>query len=79
MECPKRKIIRLKGVAYKKLQMAVLERDEFTCQHCRAYTQSAPHHIVYRSAGGADTEKNMITICMECHRKVHAHEIKLEL
>lgn len=31
------------------------------------------HHIVPRSAGGTDSPGNLIPLCANCHRKVHAH------
>lgn len=79
---PKHKPTRLKGAAYRKLQLAVWERDGFTCQHCGQFTQNSPHHIVYRSQGGSDTLDNLIILCgpneIDCHRKVHDHKITLE-
>jgi hypothetical protein len=29
------------------------------------------HHLVPRAAGGSDDESNLITLCRECHGKVH--------
>jgi len=81
----KTKAIRLKGYKYKQLQRAVLKRDGCTCQNpkCKVHTQNAPHHIVYRSQGGSDSLQNMITLCgpleNDCHRKVHNHEITLDI
>jgi len=79
----KTKVVRLKDKAYKALQMAVLERDNFTCQACGRRTKNSPHHIIYRSHLGSDTLGNMITLCgpleNDCHRKIHDHKIKLEL
>ena len=72
-------MIRLSKHKYKQLQLAVLERDNFACQHCHRYTEAPPHHIIYRSQGGDDSMENLITLCMYCHRKVHDHKIKLEL
>ena len=71
MKRPKTKQIRLKGKKYKKLQYAVLRRDDFTCQKCGCYTVSAPHHIKKTSQGGSDIMENMIAICLKCHEKEH--------
>lgn len=68
---PKNKAIRLKGTAKKKLQIKVLERDNFLCKICGAYTEAPPHHIDFVSQGGSDTEGNMITACVDCHRAIH--------
>ena len=51
---------------------AVLHRDGYTCQLCgRKHTRLEVHHIIYRSQGGTDDEDNLITLCEDCHDKVH--------
>lgn len=51
---------------------AVLNRDGYRCQICgRGNTGLEVHHIVYRSQGGTDDENNLITLCKDCHSKVH--------
>ncbi len=30
------------------------------------------HHVKFRSHPGDDSEENLITLCAECHQKVHA-------
>lgn len=51
---------------------AVLHRDKYTCQVCgKKHTRLEVHHIVYRSQGGTDDEDNLITLCEDCHNKVH--------
>ena len=51
---------------------AVLNRDNYTCQVCgKKNTRLEVHHIVYRSQGGTDDENNLITLCEDCHDKVH--------
>lgn len=32
-----------------------------------------------RGAGGCDTEDNLVTLCFDCHYKVHTGEIKLSI
>ena len=50
-----------------------LSRDRYTCQCCGAKnTRLEVHHITYRSNGGTDDLDNLITLCEECHKKVHA-------
>ena len=69
-----------KGLNYgfKNAQEATFNRDNYTCQHCkkRVGTFNA-HHIVYRRNGGADTLDNLITLCEECHKKLHNGELKV--
>lgn len=37
------------------------------------------YHIVYRSKGGTDDEDNLITLCKDCHKKIHTGEINVNL
>ena len=77
MERPKRKRIKLSNGAYRKLAQAVLKRDGNRCQHCGCHTNSPPHHVKYRSQGGDDSESNLKTLCVRCHRGVHDGKLKL--
>ena len=71
MQIPKIKPFRLKGKAYKNLQLKVLDRDGFTCKICGIYTEAPPHHILPRGRGGSDVKENLITLCVDCHYKKH--------
>lgn len=56
---------------------ACLNRDNYTCQCCKRKNGTLNvHHIIYRSMGGADTLDNLITLCEECHQKLHRGELK---
>lgn len=54
----------------------VLERDNYTCQHCGSKEDLAVHHI---DGNGVTTPRNqrnnnvdnLITLCRACHTKVH--------
>ena len=49
-----------------------LSRDKYTCQICKAKnTRLEVHHIVYRSKGGTDDLDNLVTLCEDCHKKIH--------
>ena len=51
---------------------AVLHRDNYTCQLCsKKHVLLEIHHIIWRSRGGSDDENNLITLCHDCHSKVH--------
>ena len=57
---------------------AVLHRDNYTCQCCgKKNIRLEVHHIIYRSNGGTDDENNLITLCENCHSKVHDGDIIL--
>ena len=63
---------------YSSRRKAVLHRDNYTCQCCgKKNCQLQTHHIIFRSQGGTDDEDNMITLCKECHKGVHASTIVL--
>jgi len=75
----------LKGSAYQKsnrlhenLRLATLLRDDFRCQQCGVKnTRLEAHHIKLTSEGGKDTINNLITLCEQCHSKVHSGKINL--
>lgn len=75
MEQPREKRVRLKGKKLYDLYEDVFERDNWKCQgeNCPGYwpLDKAPHHIIFKSQGGPDTEENLITLCMYCHSKKH--------
>ena len=57
---------------YSSRKDAILHRDCYTCQCCgKKNTRLEVHHIIYRSQGGTDDENNLITLCEDCHSKVH--------
>jgi hypothetical protein len=55
------------------LRLACLMRDNFACQKCgKQETLLSAHHIVWTSKGGKDSIYNLITLCDDCHEKVHS-------
>ena len=64
---------------YSSRREAILHRDNYTCQCCgKKNCRLEVHHIKFRSNGGTDDEENLITLCEDCHKKVHKGEIVLE-
>lgn len=61
------------------LREVVLERDDYRCQGCGNGVADAAehhvHHIVPLGAGGTNTLRNLITLCDECHGRVHGGSI----
>ena|SRR5208282_6358955 len=41
------------------------------CQFCGRMSDLEVHHREFRSHSGADSEENLITLCSECHARVH--------
>jgi 5-methylcytosine-specific restriction endonuclease McrA len=57
--------------SYRELHRQVLERDGWQCQNCGSTQQLQVHHLDLRSQSGADEEQNLITLCAECHTRMH--------
>ena len=63
---------------YSSRREAILHRDNYTCQCCgKKNCRLEVHHIKFRSNGGTDDEENLITLCKECHDRVHTGTIVL--
>lgn len=61
---------------FKNSQEACFNRDGYKCQCCKTKKGTLnAHHIIYRSNGGADTLDNLITLCEDCHKKLHRGEL----
>jgi 5-methylcytosine-specific restriction endonuclease McrA len=63
--------LRLDSTSYAKLQRQVLERDGWRCQVCGSMQNLQVHHLKFRSHSGSDEEQNLITLCAECHERMH--------
>ncbi|MBM3235347.1 hypothetical protein FJZ31_03500 [Candidatus Poribacteria bacterium] len=62
------------------LRIATLMRDGYQCTQCeKKNTQLDAHHIVLKKNGGKDTIQNLITLCKECHDKVHRGKLELDV
>jgi len=68
---PKKLRLQLDPEAYRQLRLKVLQRDRWHCQACGATTNLQVHHVEARSHQGSDSEGNLMTLCSECHRKIH--------
>lgn len=59
----------------------VWERDFNRCRFCGSKgSKKNPlqiHHIIPKSKGGANTLKNCMLICSNCHRTIHAVKKRL--
>lgn len=63
------------------VRVVVLTRDEFRCTKCDwHHAMAIPsdprhhlelHHLTHHVHGGANTAKNLITVCNVCHDKIH--------
>jgi len=63
---------RLTGEAWDILRHECLTRDDFTCQGCGAVaTRQNVHHIIPLYRGGKNEINNLITLCDNCHARIH--------
>lgn len=73
-----RKPLKKSSQAWKNRVLELFGRDGYICQHCLKslpYEELAPHHIKTKGAGGSDDLSNLITLCADCHYRVHTGEI----
>lgn len=63
------------------VRLAVLDRDNNQCQLCGTGGENRLqiHHIEYRSQGGTHDPANLVTLCHQCHEKVHRGVAKILL
>lgn len=52
----------------------VRRRDHGNCRWCGTNQDLQIHHVRYRSEGGPDTPRNLLTLCAECHAKAHSNK-----
>lgn len=64
---------------YALLKLLVLKRDGFKCKKCGRRDTLHVHHVEFRSQGGADSMDNLVTLCFQCHEKVHTREVRYEV
>lgn len=70
-----------KGInyGYANARAHALDRDNYTCQCCGAKkVRLEVHHIHFRRHGGSNDLENLITLCEDCHKKIHKGEIELK-
>lgn len=52
-----------------KVKVAVWERDNHYCIICGNSNAMPNAHYIPRSQGGLGIEENIVTLCLDCHRK----------
>jgi 5-methylcytosine-specific restriction endonuclease McrA len=63
---------RLDAMQYETLRQQILRRDGWRCQSCGVMSNLEVHHREFRRHSGADSEENLITLCVACHAAVHS-------
>jgi len=67
----KRPRIGLEANSYRALHREILARDGWRCQQCGSLSELEVHHIWHRSQQGEDSDHNLVTLCVNCHRAIH--------
>ena len=60
-----------------KAQRAGRARDYETCQACGSKQNVQGHHIFDHQFLGAATEENIVSLCQNCHKKVHSGKLDI--
>jgi 5-methylcytosine-specific restriction endonuclease McrA len=68
---PRRPRLHLVPAEYESLRQQVLRRDGWRCQTCGTMSDLEVHHREFRSHSGDDSEENLITLCTQCHARIH--------
>ena len=55
------------------LQTSPFEESGYSKKNCRLEV----HHVKFKSNGGTDDEENLLTLCEDCHKGVHAGTVVL--
>jgi 5-methylcytosine-specific restriction endonuclease McrA len=59
------------------LKLECFKRDRWHCRHCYSTQNLHPHHITFKSQGGADELWDLVTLCYQCHRDVHEGRLRI--
>lgn len=68
----------------KDVRKAVLDRDSWEdcpcCIYCGKPLKIGAHlhHVIRRSKGGKDVPENLVTLCSDCHGKLHNGDKDIE-
>lgn len=66
---------KLRDPRWQKMRLLIMERDGFTCRHCRSAekTLNVHHHFYTKGAMPWEYETDdLITLCEDCHRGLEA-------
>jgi len=58
-------------VGYTEFRQLIMKRDKDMCIMCRAKDGLELHHMKSTIDGGSDMPSNLITLCHDCHIKLH--------
>lgn len=53
----------------------ILMRDGYRCRQCGTGKNLRVHHIRYPAVYGTESDDDLVTMCDDCHRKIHEYDI----
>lgn len=66
---------KLKDPRWQQKRLRIMERDEWTCVHCRSKGRNLQvHHTMYAKEPWAVDDQFLITPCDDCHEDLHENE-----
>lgn len=68
----------LKTKHWKKAREQRLKIDGYVCSVCKSNKRLQVHHLTYENIHNEDVFTDLITLCEDCHAKVHKKQIKLK-
>ena len=66
----------LQSNEWKTLRAQALKRDGYRCQMCDSGTNLQAHHVSYEHLHTDEELDDVVTLCKECHEKVHAKDLE---
>jgi 5-methylcytosine-specific restriction endonuclease McrA len=57
----------IKTAEWRRVRLAVLQRDLWTCNYCGQEAQEVDH-VIPRASGGTNEEDNLVAACRRCNR-----------
>lgn len=64
----------IESASWSEIRLRRIKLDRFTCQMCGTAKNLVVHHITYDRLGHEDIN-DLITLCHDCHEKVHGLDI----
>lgn len=68
----------LQSDEWKEKRARILKRDNFTCVRCGTGKNLRVHHIRYPEVLGTESDDDLITVCDDCHQKIHEGDLDFE-
>lgn len=56
-------------------RQARLELDGFQCQFCGSENDLCVHHVTYDRLGNEDVNFDLVTLCKDCHERLHQQKV----